>query len=302
MTSRSSIAHATALGVSGGLAGGIAKTSVAPLERVKLLLQTGESQSGIMMTLRRVVHHEGFIGLWRGNTLNVVRMVPSKCVLLACSDLYKDLLGLSHLSAFAQGGIAGACAGVTATACTYPLDLARTRMAGLLHVRATEQAQRGAIATMLTIVRTEGASALYRGATPTVLGALPYEGIKFGTYDVLKRHTRSGEAAGVASQGPLWRACCGAFAAMLAHALTYPNDTIRRRLQMQGVNGEPVRYRGWMDCFRQIVKYEGWQSLYRGLGVTMVRSIPNTGIQFAVYEACKDYIFAFEAWRDAKDL
>ncbi len=303
MTSRNSPAHAAALGVSGGIAGGIAKTTVAPLERVKLLLQTGESNSGIMMTLRKVVHHEGLYGLWRGNTVNVVRMVPSKCVLLACSDLYKDVLGLSHLSTFAQGGIAGAFAGVTATFCTYPLDLARTRMAGLLHMGATEHAQRGAVATLRAIVHAEGVSALYRGAAPTVLGALPYEGLKFGTYDVLKRRARTrggGETGG--GQGPLWRACCGAFAAMLAHTLTYPNDTIRRRLQMQGVNGQPLRYRGWMDCFRQIVRYEGWPSLYRGLGVTMVRSVPNTGIQFAVYEACKDFICAFEAWNDARLL
>ena len=223
--------HAAALGFSGGLAGGIAKTAVAPLERVKLLMQTGESQ-GVTVTLRKVVHHEGFGALWRGNTVNVMRMVPSKCVLLSCSDLYKDALGLTHMSAFAQGGIAGAFAGATAALCTYPLDLARTRMAGMLHSGGMASTQHGALATLVNIYQNEGVRALYRGASPTVLGALPYEGIKFGTYDLLKRHARplpSGSAPGERSSGgPLWRACCGATAAMIAHVLTYPNDTIRR--------------------------------------------------------------------------
>jgi len=281
-------AHAAALGISGGIAGGIAKTTVAPLDRVKLLLQTGEAHGSITMTLRKVVHHEGVVGLWRGNTVNVVRMVPSKCVLLACSDLYKDMMGLTHLSAFAQGGIAGSIAGVTATFCTYPLDLARTRMAGHLHAGSSSTAHRGALSTLIAIAREEGISALYRGSTPTVVGALPYEGIKFGTYDWLKRHARMPGSTG--ADGPLWRASCGASAAMLAHVLTYPNDTIRKRLQMQGINGEPIRYHGWVDCFNRIMRCEGWAGLYRGLGVTMLRSVPNTGIQFAIYEACKDLI------------
>lgn len=299
-TTRAAGQNVALLGISGGIAGGIAKTTVAPLERVKLLLQTGQSTSSITMTLSKVVHHEGFWGLWRGNTVNVVRMVPSKCVLLSCSDLYKDAMGLTHLSTFAQGGIAGAFAGCTATMVTYPLDLARTRMAGMLHVggESSLKARAGALETMRIIAREEGVSALYRGASPTVLGALPYEGIKFGTYDWLKRHAHwPGSEPSRGGHGPLWRACCGAAAAMLAHLLTYPNDTIRRRLQMQGASGEgSVRYRGWLDCWRSIVRNEGWAGLYRGLGVTMLRSLPNTGIQFAVYEACKDLIAMYEGW------
>ena len=282
--------HAIALAASGGLAGGIAKTTVAPLERIKLLLQTGEG-SGVGTTLTQVVRHEGVPALWRGNTINVVRMVPSKAVLLSCSDLYKDLVGCTHFSSFAQSGLAGAFAGATAALFTYPLDLARTRMAGTVHTAGCSH-QHGAFGTLAAIYRHEGLPALFRGASPTVLGALPYEGIKFGTYDLLKRAS-SGTGHGHGSNGSggaLWKACCGASAATVAHVLTYPNDTLRRRLQMDGVNGARPQYRGYMDCARQLMRQEGMAGIYRGLALCCLRSVPNTGVQFAVYEACKDLI------------
>ena len=39
-----------------------------------------------------------------------------------------------------------------------------------------------------TLSQEEGFFALYRGISPTLLGAIPYEGIKFGAYDTLKQH------------------------------------------------------------------------------------------------------------------
>ena len=231
--SQRSSKHAMALGISGGLAGGLAKTAVAPLERVKLLMQCGNARGGLLLTMHTVVHREGWWSLWRGNTINVVRMVPSKCVLLSCSDIYKDVVRDLQLcsSTFAVGGLAGAFAGASATFCTYPLDLIRTRMAGVIHGSGGSVVQGtvlvrppdGAVATFLDILRREGVLALFRGAGPTVIGALPYEGIKFGTYDLLKRHVHFGSES-VAAGGPLWPALWGSTAAIIAHIATFPND------------------------------------------------------------------------------
>jgi hypothetical protein len=69
-TQQTSTVQAVALAASGGLAGGLAKTTVAPLERVKLLLQTGETAT-VTTSLVQVVRHEGILALWRGNTVNV---------------------------------------------------------------------------------------------------------------------------------------------------------------------------------------------------------------------------------------
>ena len=109
-------------------------------------------------------------------------------------------------------------------------------------------------------------------------------GLKFGVYAGLKHG--SGEDKRTAG----WKAVYGAIAATIAHVVTYPNDVLRRRLQLQGASGAPAVYAGYFDACNKIVRAEGWPALYRGLGITILRGVPNTGIQFGVYELCKDIL------------
>ena len=68
---------------SGGLASAIAKTVVAPFERVKLLLQTQTLVPGhqpyksALDAFIRIPREQGVLSFWRGNTMNVSRIVPS---------------------------------------------------------------------------------------------------------------------------------------------------------------------------------------------------------------------------------
>lgn len=282
--------HGVALAFSGGVAGALAKTVVAPLERIKLLNQAGQS-AGAFSTLYKVVHNEGWRALWRGNGVNVIRMIPNKGVLLSCSDIYKDKIRSLQISHFWTGAISGGLAGGTAIALTYPLDLARTRMAGFLLARGETTRYPTLVATIVAIWRAEGVRGLFRGMSPTLAGSFPYEGIKFGTYGWLKQHN------GGSSSSSLQRATWGALAATLAHVVTYPNDTVRRRLQIQEGGGAQLRYSGAFDCFFKMLRQEGWRSLYAGMRVTILRGVPNTGIQFCVYEACKDFTVAEERRR-----
>ncbi len=40
----------------------------------------------------------------------------------------------------------------------------------------------------LTVGRTEGILALYKGLLPTLVGIAPYAALNFASYDMLKRH------------------------------------------------------------------------------------------------------------------
>jgi hypothetical protein len=183
--------------LAGGVAGATAKTCVAPLERLKLLAQAGELKGGIVDGMQRVIREEGMQGLWRGNTVNMLRMIPNKGVLHATNDLYKDLARNVALAvpAFAACGlgaqqfVSGSLAGMTSVAATYPLDLVRTRMAGRLATQSTVSkgiVQSTWIATVKDVVKHEGVRGLYRGVSPTLLGSIPYEGIKFYSYAKFK--------------------------------------------------------------------------------------------------------------------
>ena len=68
--------------IAGGISAAVSKTVVAPLERVKILLQIQDAQkfipkdqryTGIVDCFSRVYAEQGFFSFWRGNVVNVVR-------------------------------------------------------------------------------------------------------------------------------------------------------------------------------------------------------------------------------------
>lgn len=73
-------------------------------------------------------------------------------------------------------------AGVVSTSATYPLDLARARMAV-----TNETRYKNIRAVFKDIIRKEGYLKLYKGYLPTLLGVVPYAGTSFFTYETLKR-------------------------------------------------------------------------------------------------------------------
>jgi solute carrier family 25 (mitochondrial adenine nucleotide translocator), member 4/5/6/31 len=89
----------------GGVAGVLSKTAVAPIERVKLLLQVQDGSKqmlyankkykGIGDCVKSVYKEQGFWSFWRGNWANVVRYFPTQAINLACKDQYKKVCKIS---------------------------------------------------------------------------------------------------------------------------------------------------------------------------------------------------------------
>ena len=129
----------------GGLSGAVAKTATAPIERVKLLIQTQDANpkiisgevaryTGIVNCFTRVSAEQGFPAFWRGNTVNVIRYFPTQAFNFAFKDTIKAIFPKYNsktefwkffLTNIASGGLAGA----GSLTIVYPLDYARTRLA-----------------------------------------------------------------------------------------------------------------------------------------------------------------------------
>jgi hypothetical protein len=86
----------------------------------------------------------------------------------------------------------------------------------------------GIIQTIVLTVKDEGFFALYRGATPTILGAVPYEGIKFGTVGILEKSfpLQPNEDGSLPKPSPWRKMLFGGMGGVMAGLLTYPNDTV----------------------------------------------------------------------------
>ena len=273
--------------LAGGLSGAIAKTATAPLERAKIMSQAGEA-GDFLKLMTQVVRAEGWAGLWRGNTANVIRVIPNKGVLMMCSDAYKAgvAAAIPSLSSAAASSLAGGLAGLTSVLTTYPLELVRTRMAFRICNDAASMPYRSVLATLRSIAGEGGLPGMYVGVCSTLIGALPFEGIKFGLYDIFKQWRPSADR-GVKYQ--FWTLLAGAGAGAIAHALTHPLDTIRRRMQVSGALGA-TKYTGMVHCVKTIAATEGLGSLFHGLAPTLLRALPNLGIQFLMYETFKSML------------
>jgi len=264
--------------LAGGGAGVISKTSVSPFERVKLLCQNGKS-TGLIATFCKIYREEGVLSFWRGNNANIVRVFPNRALLFWSNTFFKDALKqhAPNLNKHSVSILTGSCAGAAAVLSTYPLDLVRGRMGSLVG----ESKYTSMYRTVVITVQEESVFALFKGLAPTLVAAFPYEGLKFGAYDALKYFCPTSSDG---STPMIWSLSCGGFAGAIAGTITYPLDTIRRRMQMQGTEPGRVVYRHSIDCLVKMITVEGYTSLWAGVIANFWRVAPSVGIQFAAFE------------------
>ncbi|KAL8138858.1 hypothetical protein V2J09_004859 [Rumex salicifolius] len=300
----------------GGIAGGVSRTAVAPLERLKILLQVQNPHSikynGTVQGLKYIWRTEGLRGLFKGNGTNCARIVPNSAVkFFSYEQASKGLLWFyqqqtgnenAELTPLLRLG-AGACAGIIAMSATYPMDMVRGRLT--VQTENSPRQYTGIANALRTVFREEGARALYRGWLPSVIGVVPYVGLNFAVYESLKDWLVKEKPLGLVTGNELsvtTRLACGAVAGTIGQTIAYPLDVVRRRMQMVGwkdastvIVGDgrskaSLEYTGMVDAFRKTVRYEGVGALYKGLVPNSVKVVPSIAIAFVTYEVVKDVL------------
>ncbi|KAM6948488.1 mitochondrial coenzyme A transporter SLC25A42 [Aplochiton taeniatus] len=269
---------------SGALAGAVAKTAVAPLDRTKIIFQVSSNRFSAKEAYRliyRTYLKHGFLSLWRGNSATMVRVVPYAAIQFCAHEQYKRLLGGyygTHGKALPPLPrlLAGSMAGTTAALLTYPLDMVRARMAV-----TPKEMYSNIMHVFVRISREEGMKTLYRGFNPTILGVVPYAGLSFYTYETLKKmHT---ERTGRPNPFYYERLAFGACAGLIGQSASYPLDVVRRRMQTAGVTGHT--YGTILGTMREIVSEEGVvRGLYKGLSMNWVKGPIAVGISFTTFD------------------
>jgi len=262
----------------GGVSAAISKTAVAPIERVKLLLQTQDASSqikgdkkykGIIDVFVRVPKEEGFGAFWRGNLANVIRYFPTQALNFAFKDTYKKIFcpydPKKEFWKFFLGNLAsGGAAGATSLMFVYPLDFARTRLAADVGKGPTDRQFNGLVDCLTKIQKSDGLGGLYRGFGISVLGIIVYRAFYFGGYDTAKRTFLKPESSVV------YKFFVAQCVTALSGLLSYPLDTVRRRLMMQS-GRKDVMYTGTFDCIRKIAANEGSKAFFKGALSNIIR-------------------------------
>jgi solute carrier family 25 (adenine nucleotide translocator) protein 4/5/6/31 len=205
--------------VAGACAGACSRTIMAPVERVKLLLQlqgsldaakatstiggSSNTRKSALAVTAEVYTTQGLLAFWRGNLPNVLRVSGTAAINMTCMDYYKKVAvapWLEHnlvqrhsttteqierrrrlTTSFVSGGLAGA----TGTTILYPIEFLRTRLAMDTGTAETRK-YKGMSDVLKSIVRSDGVLGLYQGYGVALVGATLFRIVYLGGYDALK--------------------------------------------------------------------------------------------------------------------
>uniref|UniRef100_A0A8C3XH81 Mitochondrial glutathione transporter SLC25A39 n=1 Tax=Cyanoderma ruficeps TaxID=181631 RepID=A0A8C3XH81_9PASS len=146
----------------------------------------------------------------------------------------------------------------------------------------------GTLDAFVKITRYEGIRSLWSGLPPTLVMAVPATVIYFTTYDQLRDylHARMG------SWGHYIPLLAGALARLGAVTVISPLELIRTKMQSQQLS-----YRELRLCIQSAVAQDGWLSLWRGWGPTVLRDVPFSALYWFNYELVRTWLCR-QPWLD----
>eukprot|EP00388_Colpodella_angusta_P012884 GDKJ01032517.1.p1 GENE.GDKJ01032517.1~~GDKJ01032517.1.p1 ORF type:complete len:316 (-),score=55.00 GDKJ01032517.1:873-1820(-) len=280
---------------SGGLAGVISRTSTAPLDRIKILMQISRDRNHVKLNevVSQIYKEGGTKAFFRGNGTNCLKIGPESAMrffmydwtkrqMIAYNKSHNNNHQLNLFERFVAGGIAGAAAQII----VYPLEIVKTRLAaspkGTFH---------GISDCFVRTWAAGGVRELYRGLLPSLLGIVPYAGIDLALFETMKRKYMASHD-GIAP-GPLVTLCIGGMSSTVGQLVAYPIALVRTRMQADGLGGEAKIYNGMTDVFRQTFKFEGWKGFYRGIVPNMMKAVPAVSVSWLVFETSKTNLTLF---------
>lgn len=241
---------------------------------------------GFVDCLVRVPKEEGITAFWRGNWANVLRYFPTQALNFAFKDTFKKVFcpydAKTDFWKFFFGNMAaGGVAGGASLALVYPLDFARTRLAADFGKNAAERQFNGLNDCLKKIYVKDGVNGLYQGFGVSVLCIVIYRAIYFGGYDTAKTTLfPDGKKPSVLEKFMVAQTVTG-----ISGYVSYPLDTIRRRMMMQA-GRDDILYKGTMDCIKKIYYGEGATAFFKGALANLFRGI-GASLALVLYDELK---------------
>jgi solute carrier family 25 protein 33/36 len=292
--------------LSGGVAGTVAACITNPLEVIKTQLQSSnkellKARGHPVAIAQAIMDRDGVAGFWRGLPPTLVGIVPSRSAYFYAYQRTKTFLNPT----LPEGGpanalIAGFFAGIVGNTLTNPIWMVRTRMQLLIDHTAGQRQYAGYGDAIRTIFREEGVGGFYKGITASYWGCaegafqfLIYEQFKSR---LIERQNQHRQALGLRPTQELPKATyfwAAAASKAIAAVATYPHEVARTRMREQARSGI-FKYRGMWQTLGVMAKEEGAKSMYAGMGVHMMKVVPNSALMFLTYEIVRGWLDGYQ--------
>lgn len=259
---------------SGALAGVVAKSSMAPLDRLKIMFQTNDIKftwRNLFVHSKTVINKEGgFYKLWKGNGVQILRVAPAASISYSFNSYFKSRLSDSNGNISTHDGyLCGLLTGLSSSAVVYPLDTLRCRIAVDVSKKSTTN-------IIKNNIRTQGAKSLYNGFTLSTLSMMPYSSLSWGTFYYLNKKLQTYNNS-LHDESHILRAAAVASGVFFAQTIVYPLDVCRRRIQIQNGDSSSINQ---MQIFKNIIKEK---SYFKGLSINFIKTPVTNTLTFTLF-------------------
>ncbi|KAF6141777.1 hypothetical protein GIB67_027955 [Kingdonia uniflora] len=287
--------------LSGALAGAMTKAVLAPLETVRTRMIVGVGSRHIVGSFVEIVEKQGWQGLWAGNSINMLRIIPTQAIELGTFECVKRTVSSTQEKWKKNGGpklrindmninfsiswlspvaVGGAAAGFVSTLVCHPLEVLKDRLT------VSPEAYPSIRLAVSKMYQDGGVGALYSGLFPTLMGMLPYSTCYYFMYETVK--TSYCQAKKKKSLNRAEMLLVGALSGFTASTISFPLEVARKRLMVGALQGKcPANM---VAALSEVIRAEGLGGLYRGWGASCLKVMPSSGITWMFYEAWKDVL------------
>ena len=189
----------------------------------------------------------------------------------------------SPIKYFLSGGFGGICTVVAG----HPLDTIKVRLQTMPVVGPNVvPLYSGTIDCARKTVAKEGIRGLYKGMGAPLCGVAPIFAISFYGFGLGKQLIKKTDDEQLTALKLFY---AGAFSGIFTTIIMAPGERIKCLLQIQHADAKP-KYKGPIDCVKQLYKEGGIRSIFKGTCATLLRDIPASGMYFMTYECLKRWM------------
>lgn len=298
----------------GSLAGMIGKIVEYPFDTVKVRLQSQPDHlplryAGPLDCFRQSIRQDGVGGLYRGVSAPLFGAAAETACLFFSYRVAQDVIRSFAVQESARAKddklplsslvAAGAMSGAITSLILTPIELVKCRMQVPLTSSMDPTLRNrtvGPLAVVSEVYKREGIAGFWRGQLGTLLRETGGGAAWFGCYETfsLLFRQRAGAATGEKDPTlPIWQSMVAGAGAGLAYNFSFfPADTIKSKMQtgdLASIGATSGVRQSFMNVGRALYRTHGLTGLYRGCGITLLRSAPSSALIFTIYESLRAY-------------
>lgn len=272
-----------------------------PLDTIKVRLQTqgGErSFNGLLDCFWKTLTKEGVRGLYKGAASPITGCAFYSATLFLSYGQAKALFDVENKPTVVRLMMAGFLTGSLCSFVEGPVDLIKCRLQAqhphhLATTPACDLPSRGVVYQSSwdcakKIVSERGMRGIFQGLGATLCRNVPGTAVYFTAYEWMRRFfARESESRDLSAGSVI---AAGGMAGVVFWLSCYPMDLIKSRIQTDHPDPSQRRYRGVLDCVRQIHATEGYRGFWRGFSACLVRAFPVNAATFLAFETFRSLI------------